>query len=125
MSHGARNVIVHVIHFDLPLSRARWRSLARMLNLLALTHAWSRRAVAVAVAVAATDDTRDYARGKARSRPASLHARDIIACVVHISISSLPRVLVAALACVSSLSRARGRGARWGGGGGSGGSADW
>ena len=63
-AHGLRNIIMRVIRFDLPLSRARLRSLAR---LLALTHARSWRAVAVAVA--ATDDARDNARGEARSRP--------------------------------------------------------
>ena len=63
-SHGACNAIVRVSRFDLLLSRAWRRSLARLLT---LTHARSRRAVAMAVAVAAIDDARADVRDGARS----------------------------------------------------------
>ena len=112
MSHDASNIIVSFVRFDLPLSRAQRRSLARLLALKrtrghGVRWLWQWRRLM----------TRVMTRVIKRARDRQNCARRVTACVVHHFHIFLPaHTLVAAVARLSSLSRARSRGARWGGG---------
>ena len=77
-AHGLRNIIMRVIRFDLPLSRARLRSLAR-LCLLSRTHdhgvrwRWRWRRLM----------THAITRAVKRARDRHNCARGVTACVIH------------------------------------------